>query len=100
MGDQFWVFLQSDTNDWDNGSRGDGEHSRDAKVELLIQKTFEIQFQGGQLVNTDVLDSDHFIKMWWMPAETRKRGIEDNTKVEVPILFAIHVQPKLVMEFD
>ncbi|PIC46493.1 hypothetical protein B9Z55_006168 [Caenorhabditis nigoni] len=61
-------------------------------------KTFEIQFQGGQLPNTDIMDSDHSIKMWLTPAETRKRGLE-NTTLEVPVVFAVHVQPKRVMEY-
>ncbi|ULU06610.1 hypothetical protein L3Y34_018445 [Caenorhabditis briggsae] len=61
-------------------------------------KNFEIQFQGGQLLNTDIMDSDHSIKMWLTPAETRKRGLE-NTTLEVPVVFAVHVQPKRVMEY-
>ncbi|PIC46491.1 hypothetical protein B9Z55_006168 [Caenorhabditis nigoni] len=64
----------------------------------VFQKTFEIQFQGGQLPNTDIMDSDHSIKMWLTPAETRKRGLE-NTTLEVPVVFAVHVQPKRVMEY-
>ncbi|CAL2032372.1 unnamed protein product [Caenorhabditis brenneri] len=39
-------------------------------------KTFEVHFQGGKLANTDIMDSDHSVKMWWTPAETRKRGLE------------------------
>ncbi|CAI2344868.1 unnamed protein product [Caenorhabditis sp. 36 PRJEB53466] len=73
-------------------------HPSTGTMEAEETKTFEIQFHGGQLPNTDIMDSDHSIKMWWMPAETRKRGLQ-NTKFEVPIVFAVHVQPKCVMEF-
>ncbi|CCD66056.1 MSP domain-containing protein [Caenorhabditis elegans] len=39
-------------------------------------KSFEIQFNGGHLPNTDVMDADHSVKMWLTPAETRKRSLE------------------------
>lgn len=62
-------------------------------------KTFEVQFQGGKLPNTDIMDSDHSVKIWLSPAETRKRGLE-NTTFQVPIIFAVHVQPRCVMEYE
>lgn len=44
--------------------------------ERVFQKSFEIQFNGGHLPNTDVMDADHSVKMWLTPAETRKRSLE------------------------
>uniref|UniRef100_A0A8R1DIX5 MSP domain-containing protein n=1 Tax=Caenorhabditis japonica TaxID=281687 RepID=A0A8R1DIX5_CAEJA len=73
-------------------------HPATGVMESGETKTFEIQFHGGQLANTDIMDSDHSVKVWMSPAETRKRGLE-NTQFSVPIIFAVHVQPKRVMEF-
>ncbi|CAI5440956.1 unnamed protein product [Caenorhabditis angaria] len=64
-------------------------------MEPFETRSFVINFHGAQLLSTDILDVQNLaLKMWWMPAETRKRSMQES-KIEVPVIFAIHVQPKL-----
>ncbi|CAB3411119.1 unnamed protein product [Caenorhabditis bovis] len=54
------------------------------------KKSFELHYFGENC--TDMEFEESVIKLWWTPANTRKRAIE-NTEKEMEILFAVHVAP-------